>query len=117
MTSDQWPYLHKNIIFLVIILILKHVLFRLMQKYLSPVINYLLCRMNCYSWGVIRSSHPIRTRSHRIRIVVKFYNRTLRLRYGCIGCRTNVNQPLSFPNSFSSTRSQIFLCQILNYIM
>ena len=35
-TSDQWSCLHKNIIFLVIILILKHVLFRLMQKYLIP---------------------------------------------------------------------------------
>ena len=38
-TSDQWSYLHKSIIFLVNILILKHILFRLMQKYLSPVIN------------------------------------------------------------------------------
>ena len=50
-TSDQWSYLHKNIIFLVIILILKHVLFRLMQKYLSPVINCLLCCMSLYSSG------------------------------------------------------------------
>ena len=83
-TSDQWSYLHKNIIFLVIILILKLVLLRLMQKYLIPVINCLLCCMNWYSWGVIRSSHRIRTRSHRIRIVVKFYNHTLRLRHGCI---------------------------------
>ena len=33
--------------------------------------------MNWYSWDVIRSSHHIRTRSHRIRIVVKFYNHTL----------------------------------------
>ena len=37
-TSSQWSCLHKNIIFLVIILILKHVLFRVMQEYLSPVI-------------------------------------------------------------------------------
>ena len=79
-TSDQWPCLYKNILFLVIILILKHVLFRLMQKYLSLVINYLLCCMNWYSWGVIRSSH-------RIRIIVKFYNHTLRLRHGCIPMR------------------------------
>ena len=49
MTSDQWFYPHKNIIFLVIILILKHVLFRLMQKYLSPVISCFLCCMNWYS--------------------------------------------------------------------
>ena len=67
-------------IFLVIILILKHVLFRLMQKYLSPVINCLLCFMNWYSWGVIRKSHRIRTRSHRIRMVVKCYNHTVRMR-------------------------------------
>ena len=87
MTSAQWCYLHNNIIFLIIILILKHVLVRLMQKYLILVINCLLCCMNWYSWGVIRSSHRIRTRSHRIRtrshcirIVVKFYNHTLRLR-------------------------------------
>ena len=52
MTSDQWSYLHKNIIFLVIILILRHVLFILIQKYLSPVINSLLCCMNRYSGGV-----------------------------------------------------------------
>ena len=83
-TSDQWFYHHKNIIFLVIILILKHVLFRLMQKYLGLVINCLSCCMNWYSWGVIRSSHRIRTRSHRIRIVVKFYSHALRVRYGCI---------------------------------
>ena len=83
MTSDQWSYLHKTIMFLVIILILKHILFRLMQKYLNLVINRLLCCMNWYSWGVIRSLHRIRTRSYRIRIVVKFYNHTLRLRYGC----------------------------------
>ena len=81
-TSDQWPCLHKNIIFLVIILILKHVLFRLMQKYLIPVINCLLCCMNWYSWGVIRKSHRIGTCSHRIRMAVKFYNHTLRLRCG-----------------------------------
>ena len=120
MTSAQWCYLHKNIIFLVIILILKHVLVRLMQKYLILVINCLLCCINWYSWDVIRSSH-------RIRMVVKFYNHTLRLRYGRIpmryypplvlllwkqswkiivsnkwstfasagfGCRTHVNQPL-----------------------
>ena len=44
-TYGQCSYHHKNIIFLVIILILKHVLFRLMQKYLSPVINCLLCAL------------------------------------------------------------------------
>ena len=60
--SVQWSYLHKNIIFLVIILIFQ-VLLRLTQKYLIPVINCLLCCMNWYSWGVIRSSHRIRTRS------------------------------------------------------
>ena len=87
MTSAQWCYLHNNIIFLVIILILKHVLVRLMQKYLILIINCLLCCMNWYSWGVIRSSHRIRTRSHCIRIVVKFYNHTLRPRYGRIQMR------------------------------
>ena len=44
-----------------------------MQKYPSSVINCLLCWMNWYSWGVIRSSHHTRTHSHRIRMVVKFY--------------------------------------------
>ena len=78
-TSDQWSCSHKNILFLVIILILKHVLFRVMQKYLSPVINCLLCFMNWYSWGVIRKSHRIGTCSHRIRMVVKFYNHTVRM--------------------------------------
>ena len=87
MTSAQWCYLHNNIIFLVIILILKHVLVRLMQKYLILVINCLLCCINWYSWGVIRSSHRIRTRSHCIRIVVKFYNLMFRLRYGRIQMR------------------------------
>ena len=65
-TSDQWSCLHKNILFLVIILTLKHVLFGLMQKYLSLVINCLLCCMNWYSWGVIRKSHCIGTCLHRI---------------------------------------------------
>ena len=32
---------------------------------------------------VICSLHSIGTRSHRIRTVVKFYNHTSRLRYGC----------------------------------
>ena len=86
-TSDQWSYLHKSIIFLVIILSLEHVLFRLIQKDLIPVINCPLCCMNWYSWGVIRSSHRICTRLHRIRIVVKFYNHTLQLRYRCIPMR------------------------------
>ena len=55
------------------------------QKDLIPVVNCLLCCVNTwYSWGVIRSSHRIRTGSHRVRIVVKFYNYTLRLLYGCI---------------------------------
>ena len=76
-TSDQWSCLHKDIIFLVIIFILKHALFRLMLKYPSTVINCLLCCMNCcYSWRVIRKSHRIHTCSHRI----KFYNYTLRMR-------------------------------------
>ena len=83
-TSVQWSYLHKNIIFLVITLILKHVLLTLMQKYFIPVINCLLCCMNWYSWSVIHSSHSIGTCSHRIRIIVKFYNHTLQLRYGYI---------------------------------
>ena len=86
-TSDQWSYLHKSIIFLVIILTFKYILLRLMKKYLSPVINRLLCCVNWYSRGVIRSSHHIRTRSHRIRIVVKFYKNPLRLRYGRIPTR------------------------------
>ena len=69
-------YLHKSIIFLAIILILKHVLLRLMQKYLSLIFRCLLCCMNWYSCGFIRSSHRIGTRLCRIRIVVKFYNHT-----------------------------------------
>ena len=55
-----------------------------MQKDLIPVINCLLCLMNWYSWGVIRSSLRIHTHSLRICTVVKFYNHTLRQRYGCI---------------------------------
>ena len=43
-----------------------------------------ICCMNWYSWGVTVSSLRIRTRSRRICMVVKFYNPTLRLRYGCI---------------------------------
>ena len=81
-TSDRWSYLHKKHNISSYFLILKHVLLRLMKKYIIPVINCLLCCMNWYSWGVIRRSHRIRTRSNRIRIVVKFYNRTLRLRWG-----------------------------------
>ena len=68
--------------FLVINFIFHHVLFRLMQKYLSPVINCLLWCINWYSWGVTRSSHPVR-------IVVKFYNHTLQLRHRCISTRYN----------------------------
>ena len=83
---DQWSYLHKSIIFLVI-LIFNHVLFRLMQKHLTLVINCLLFCTNWYSSDVIRSSYPIRTRSHRIRTVVKFYNYKLWLRNGCIWMR------------------------------
>ena len=49
-TSDQWFYLHKNIILLAIILILKHILFRLTQKYVSPVMNCLVCCMSLYSF-------------------------------------------------------------------
>ena len=41
-----------------------------MQKYLSPVINCPLRCMNWNSWGVIRSSHRIRTRSLHIHTVV-----------------------------------------------
>ena len=49
-TSDQWFYLHKNIILLAIILILKHILFSLTQKYVSPVMNCLVCCMSLYSF-------------------------------------------------------------------
>ena len=68
MTPYQWSYFHKNIICLVIILISKHVVFRMMQKYLRPVINCLLCCLNWYSWVVICSSHRICIRSHRVRM-------------------------------------------------
>ena len=67
-----------------------------MRKHLSTVINCLLCYMSWYSWSVTRSSHHIHTRSQRIRIVVKFYNHTLRLRYGCIPMRYYVSLAL-FP--------------------
>ena len=40
--------------------------------------------MNWYFWSVILSSRRIRTRPYGIRILVKFYNHTLWLRYGCI---------------------------------
>ena len=86
-TSDQWFYLHKNIILLAIILILKHILFRQTQNYVSPVMNCLVCCMSLYSFGVICSSYCIRTRSHQIGIVVKFYNHTLRVGYGYIPMR------------------------------
>ena len=85
-------------IFLVNILILRHVLFRLIQKYLSPVINCLLCYMNWYSCCVIRSSHRIFTLSHRIRMAVKFYNDTLWLRYECIRCAIFLCRCLSNEN-------------------
>ena len=38
--------------------------------------------MNLYSWGVICSSNRIRTRSHRVRMVVKFCSPTIRWGYG-----------------------------------
>ena len=60
-TSNQWSYLHKNIFF-VIILISRHKLFRLIQKYISPMINNcLLCCMNWYASGVIRKTYCIHT--------------------------------------------------------
>ena len=55
-----------------------------MQKDPTPLINCPLSCMNWYSWGVIRSLHCIHIHSHRICIVVKFYNHKLRLWYGCI---------------------------------
>ena len=90
----------------------KHFLpdFRLMQKYLIPVINCLLCCINWYSWGVIRKSHRIGTCSHRIgtcshriRMAVKFYNHTLlhidRLcnwQYQNVGCKSSSSVGISF---------------------
>ena len=65
MTSDQWSYLHKNVILLVIVLVLKHVLFRLMQQYLRPVINCLLCCMT----GILGVSFAVRIVSLHDRIV------------------------------------------------
>ena len=55
-----------------------------MQKDLGPMIFYLLYCMNWDSSGITRSLLRIRAHSHRIRIVVKLYDHTLRLRYGCI---------------------------------
>ena len=87
-TSDQWPYLHKNLIFLVITSILKYVVFRLMQTCRSPVINFLLqgapnslvfydgSDLTMHQLvGLPFSLHRIHTRSHRVRKVVKVYNR------------------------------------------
>ena len=82
-TSAQWSYLHKTIIFLVIILILKHILFRLMQKYLNLVINRLLCYMNWYSWGVIRkfASYPytFASYSYSCKILQPYVTATVRM--------------------------------------
>ena len=47
----MWSYFHKNLISLVIMLISKHVLFRMMRKYLRLVIYFHLCCMDWYSWG------------------------------------------------------------------
>ena len=79
-TSDQWSCLHKNIIFLVIILILKHVLFRLMQKYLIPVINCLLCCMNWYSWGVASYRYMFASYSYGCKILQPCVAATVRMR-------------------------------------
>ena len=77
-------YLHKKEIFIVTSLILGDVLFtRAMQKDFDSIILGLLCFMNWYSLRDIRILHCIRTRLHRIRTVVKFYNHTSGLRYGC----------------------------------
>ena len=90
-TSDQWPYFHKNLIFLVITSILKYVLFRLMQTCRSPVINfqkqgapnslvfYDALTLTIHQLvGLPFSLHRIQARSHRVRKVVKFYNRAIR---------------------------------------
>ena len=58
-----------------------------MQKDLIPLINCPLCCMDWFSWDVIRSSHLIHTRSHRIHVVIKFYNHMSRLQNGCIPMR------------------------------
>ena len=57
-----------------------------------------------YSWAVIRSSYRIRTRLHRIRIVPKFYNHTLRLRYGCISMRFMLHWCSSNENGHKNNR-------------
>ena len=84
-TSDQWFYLQKNIIFLVIILILKHILFDTEIPQPSnelPCMLHELVFLGCHSQFVL-----VRTHSDCIRIAVKFYDHTLRLGYGCIPMR------------------------------
>ena len=82
--SNQWYYLHKNIIFFVIILISRHILFRLMQKYISPMItNCLSCCVNCL---VLLAKHIVSIHSsHHICMALKFYNHMLQLLWGSGG--------------------------------
>ena len=70
----------------VIILISRHILFRLIQKYISPMItNCLLCCMNCL---VLFAKHIVSIHSsHHICMVLKFYNHTLRLLWGYVPMR------------------------------
>ena len=65
--------------FSLFLLVLKYILFRLSKKTSSGISTVLLCCMNWYSWGIIRSSLRIHTYT-----VVKFYNHALRLSYGYI---------------------------------
>ena len=117
-------YLHKNIIiFLVIIFILKHVVFRLMQKYFSPLINCLLCFILVVSFADRIVFVHVRIVSYGCKILQPYVEVTVRMHSDAVlsstvallmktvikvivnnkwsifvsagfGCRIHVNQPI-----------------------
>ena len=121
-TSDHWSYLRKNIIFLAIILILKHVLFRLMQKYLSLVIICLLSvflrchsQFTSYRYTFVSYSYSCKILQPYVAATVRMHSDAVLSSYGALlmkqslkvivndkwstfasagfGCRIHVNQP------------------------
>ena len=50
-----------------------------MQKYVSQVVNCLLCCMNWYSWGVILTSHTFASYSYSCKILQPYAAATVRM--------------------------------------
>ena len=85
--QNTFTRFHKNIISLVIILISKHVLFRMMQKYLRPVINcfFFLLHKLVFLWCHLQfESYPYTFASCSYGCKILQSNHTMGLRYRCI---------------------------------